>query len=341
MAALPAGGLVRRLVCAASLLALAGCATEQIQVERPRDTIVARTDDFVLVRASATDTVQSLAKTYLNDESLAPAVAAASRVETPTPGQIMVIPLKAGTQWAIDPEGYQVVPILCYHQFGAGSRARNKMEVSQNAFEQQMAYLKENGYQVVPLADMDDFLNGRKALPPKAVVITIDDGYRSSYEVAYPILRKYGFPATIYVYSDFTGTGMALTWDQMKEMRDSGIIDIQSHSKSHTSMSLLPNESAGAAYKERVAREVSVPEATIEGKLGEKVRHFAYPYGDTSPTVLSILAERGYVTAATVQRGANPVFADPLLLRRDMVYSDDTLADFKKYVTVRVTLDLR
>lgn len=341
MAASPAAGVMRRVVCAASLLALAGCATEQIQVERPRDTIVARTDEFVLVRAGATDTLQSLAKTYLNDERLAPVVAAASRVEKPSAGQIMVIPLKAGTQWAIDPDGYQVVPILCYHQFGTGSRARNRMEVSQNAFEQQMAYLKENGYQVVRLADMEDFLNGRKALPPKAVVITIDDGYRSSYEVAYPILRKYGFPATIYVYSDFTGTGMALSWDQMKEMRDGGLIDIQSHSKSHTSMSLLPNETTGTAYKERVTREVSVPEATIEGKLGAKVRHFAYPYGDTSPTVLSILAERGYVTAATVQRGANPVFADPLLLRRDMIYSDHTLTDFKKYLTVRVNLDLR
>jgi peptidoglycan/xylan/chitin deacetylase (PgdA/CDA1 family) len=337
-----AGCMLRRWLCLAALgAALAGCATQQVQVEAPRDTVVARTDDFILVRAGETDTPESLAAAYLGDAARAPAIVEANGARTFAAGQVVVIPLRAGKAWRVDPDGYQVVPILCYHQFGRGNRARNKMEVSQAAFEQQMAFLKDNGYSVVGLDDLQAFLSGDRPLPEKAVVITIDDGYRSVYEVAFPILRKYGFKATVYAYSDFTGGGMALTWEQMREMLDSGLIDVQSHSKSHTSMSLNPGESVNAAYRERVAREISVPEAALADRLGRPIRHFAYPYGDTSPTVLSLLEERGYLTAVTVQRGGNPSFADPLLLRRDMIYSDHTLADFKKFVGVRVDLDLR
>ncbi|MEN3975921.1 polysaccharide deacetylase family protein [Emcibacter sp. SYSU 3D8] len=334
--------ILTRLISVAAFAAiLAGCATEQVRIEAPRDKVVARSDDFMLVRAGGGDTLRTLAKTYLNDEDKSGAIAEVNETQSLTPGQIVIIPLRAGKAWTVDADGYQVVPILCYHQFGAGKRARNKMEVSENAFEQQMAYLKDNGYSVINLADLHAFLNGDKALAEKSVVITIDDGYRSTYDVAFPILKKYGFPATVYVYSDFIGAGMSLTWAQMNEMEASGLIDIESHSKTHTSMALLPNEANGAAYGDRVAQEIVVPDGVLSAKLGKPITHFAYPYGDTSPTALSILKERGYATATTVQRGGNPSFADPLILRRDMVYSDDKLSDFKKYVAVRVDMKLR
>jgi peptidoglycan/xylan/chitin deacetylase (PgdA/CDA1 family) len=333
---------IRRLACAAALaVAVAGCAKEQVRVEAPRDAVVARADDFMLVRAGSQDTLRTLAKTYLNDEARYEAIAEANGTQTVTPGQVVVIPLRTGKAWTVDAGGYQVVPILCYHQFGAGSRARNKMEVSQAAFEQQMGWLKANGYSVVSLADLHGFLAGTKTLPEKAVVITIDDGYRSAYDIAFPILKKYGFPATIYVYSDFVNSGMALTWAQLNEMEASGLVDVESHSKTHTSMALLPGEQNGAGYKERITKEVVTPDGVLSSKLGKPIKHFAYPYGDTSPTAISILEDRGYRTAATVQRGGNPSFADPLILRRDMVYSDDKLSDFQKYVAVRVDMKLR
>lgn len=322
-------------------LAFAGCATQQVQVEAPRDPVVARTDDFVLVRAAAADTFASLAKTYLNDESLGPRIAKANDVAQPSPGRILVVPLKAEKHWQVDADGYQVVPILCYHQFGPGKRTRNKMEVSQDAFESQMAFLKTNGYSVITLGQLSRYLAGEGTLPAKSVVITIDDGYRSAYDIAYPILKKYGFHATVYTYTDFIGGGLALTWAEMKEMLDSGLIAVESHSKTHTSMSLNPGEVDGPSYAERVRTEITVPEGIIESKLGNNVRDFAYPYGDMSPTVISILKDRGYRTGTTVQRGGNPAFADPLVLRRDMVYSDDSMADFQKYLAVRESVDLR
>jgi peptidoglycan/xylan/chitin deacetylase (PgdA/CDA1 family) len=329
------------LPCLVAALLLGGCATQQVQVETKRETIVAKTDDFMLVRTAQGDTLDSLAETYLQNGALAPRIAEANGIEQLTPGKIVVVPLKTAKRWPVDEDGYQVVPILCYHQFGPGNRARNKMEVSAANFDRQMAYLRDNGYSVITLADLHAYLAGEKMLPPKAVVITIDDGYRSVYDVAFPILKKYGFKATLYTYTDFIGGGMALTWEQMREMEASGYIAVESHSKTHTSMSLNPGESQGVAYHARVQKEVVTPEGVIGEKLGKKVQDFAYPYGDTSPTVLSIMEERGYRTAATVQRGGNPSFADPLVLRRDMVYSDDSMAQFEKYLTVREQIDLR
>ena len=85
-------------------------------------------------------------------------------------------------------------------------------------FSEQMRYLKENHYHVISMADLADFLAYRRALPAKAVVINLDDGYRSSYEIAYPILKAYGFTATLFIYTDFIGASAnSLTWDQLQE----------------------------------------------------------------------------------------------------------------------------
>jgi len=72
-----------------------------------------------------------------------------------------------------------------------------------SVFDQQMRYLKDNHYRVISLNELLDFLNYRHAIPKRSVLITIDDGYRSAYDIAYPILKKYGFKATLFIYTDF------------------------------------------------------------------------------------------------------------------------------------------
>ena len=130
-----------------------------------------------------------------------------------------------------------------------------------------MEYLAQNGYRVIPLAQLARFLEGKEPLPKKTVVITIDDGYRATYQIAYPILKKYGFPATVYLYSDFVGASDALTWPQMQEMVRSGLIEIQPHSKTHANLTVrLPGESE-AKYAERMRREVDAPIAAISERL--------------------------------------------------------------------------
>jgi peptidoglycan/xylan/chitin deacetylase (PgdA/CDA1 family) len=129
-----------------------------------------------------------------------------------------------------------------------------------------MQYLAKNGYHVLPMSRIEEFLAGRAPLPRKSVIITIDDGYRSTFDVAFPILRQHGFPATVFLYSDFVGAPDALTWAQMKEMTASGLIDVEPHSKTHANLTLrLADESD--ARRERVRREVDTPIALIKDRL--------------------------------------------------------------------------
>jgi len=82
--------------------------------------------------------------------------------------------------------------------------------------------LKNNDYHIITLADLQGFLSASKPIPPRSVVITVDDGFRSGYDIAYPILKSYGFRATFVIYTDFVGGSRSLTWAAIKEMGESG-----------------------------------------------------------------------------------------------------------------------
>ena len=185
------------------------------------------------------------------------------------------------------------------------------------AFAAQMQFLAKNGYHVLPLARIDEFLAGRTPLPKKSVVITIDDGYRSTFDIAFPILKQHGFPATVFLYSDFVGAGDALTWAQMKEMAASGLVDIQPHSKTHANLTLRLADETDARYRERVRREVDTPIALIKERLSLPSTSFAYPYGDVNEIVVDLLARQGTQMGVTVTPGGNGFFAYPYMLRRN------------------------
>jgi peptidoglycan/xylan/chitin deacetylase (PgdA/CDA1 family) len=235
---------------------------------------------------------------------------------------IVVIPLRIRNALGVYASGYQTIPILCYHRFGPRA---TKLNVAPAAFEAQMEYLARNGYTVITLKRLARFLEGTEPLPAKTVAITIDDGYRSTYEIAYPILRKFGFPATVFLYTDFVGASDAMTWPQMKEMEASGLIDIQPHSKSHANLALrLPGETE-AKYKERIKREVDMPVAVLRDRLGDGSFTYAYPYGDVNEWVVDLLTSQKVTLGVTVTPGGNGFFAYPFMLRRSMVFGDQDL----------------
>lgn len=309
------------------------------RIEEP--VILSRTDEFVIVRARTGDTYASLAQRYLQDASLADFVADANGAGPPTPGRVVIVPLKALNASGVFADGYQTVPILCYHQFTNG-RSTDLMVMPRESFIAQMEYLKNNNYNVITLADLEGFLKASRPIPPRSVVITIDDGFRSAYDIAYPILKSYGFRATFFLYTDFLGGGRSLTWAAINEMRASGMIDIQSHSKSHTSFTLADGETEQSpAYGARLRTEIDPSQAMLERQLGSSVNKLAYPYGDTSPLAVQLLNERKYTLAVTVERGGNASFSHPLLLRRDMVFGDATMADFQRYLRVYTRADLK
>lgn len=298
---------------------------------------IARNSDFVIVRMQPGQTVEDIAQRYLGASNQAWQLyelnGYGSRNRTMVAaGELLAVPVKPVNQPGVFRDGYRAIPILCYHQFSPGATARNQLAVSAQAFEDQLAYLANNGFQVIALTELDAILSRKQPVPDKTVVLTIDDGYRSIYTIAYPLLRKYNFPATVFLYTDFVGGTAALSWQQLKEMQDSGLIDVQSHTKSHASLAITQQDANQRAYQARVHSEISDAERALEQHLGAKPRYLSYPYGDTSDYTASALKQSGYALAVTVERGPNPAFSDPYRLRRTMIFNNHDLDDFKQFV---------
>lgn len=315
--------------------ALAACVTAVPPPPTPSPTAELRRDlDYAVLRADIGDSHASLAARYFGDPGQAWRIAALN--PEIQPGQLVAVPLKPANPLGIDSSGYQTIPILCYHRFG---NTRSKLVVSGADFEAQMAYLAHNGYRVVRLQELVGFLQGRSPLPRKSVVLSIDDGYRSSYQIAFPILKKYGFPATVFLYTDFVGAGDALNWAQMQEMSASGLISIQPHSKTHGLLAPRPPQETEAQYRERLRREIEVPVSLLRAQLPEPITSFALPYGATSETVSALIAAQGIPLALTVTPGGNAFFAYPYMLRRDMVFGDEGLNAFAAMLRTDHALD--
>ena len=306
--------------------------------QAPADHVIARNNRFVIYVPAANETFTSIAGRILDDPARAWVIADFNDISEPKAGQPLVVPLQSSNPTGVFPNGYQTVPILCYHRFGSDE---GKMVVSPKAFAQQMEFLKQNGFRPVRLTDLSGFLQGKRALPKRAVVITMDDGYASMYQHAYPVLKQYAFPTTVFVYTDFIGAKDALTWGQMQEMVASGLVDVQAHSKTHSSLAVrLPGES-DARYRQRMDTETATPREVLQHKLHVQISSFAYPYGDTNNIVMEQLVRADYKMALTVDPGGNAFFTPSLLLRRTMILGDQDLDSFKARLQVFTTVDLR
>ncbi|WP_137939540.1 polysaccharide deacetylase family protein [Chitinivorax sp. B] len=295
--------------------------------------LIGRDADFAVVLPSEGDSLASLARDYLGDAELASRISEFNRTQQATPGKVLVIPLNAPPPSGLYSHGYQTIPILCYHRFGDH---RGKLTVSRSAFASQMAYLADNGFKVMPLSALIPFLRGHASLPPKTVILTMDDGYRSVYDIAYPVLKQHGFPATVFLYSDFVGATDALSWAQMQAMEASGLIDVQPHSKSHGNLAVLQSGERQLQYQARLEQEVTTPITVLRSQLGVNSYSYAFPYGDTNEHVTSLLTKHGVEMGLTVTPGGNGFFAYPHMLKRTMIFGDDDLATFKAKLLVFV-----
>ena len=294
--------------------------------------LLAQNDRVVIVLATAGDTYASLAERYLGSPGYAWLIAQENGKLAVNQGDVVVIRRHFVNAAGLSDDTLQTVPILTYHNFG---HRNHPLTLAPEQFRRQLEYLKANGYQVVSLADVPAFLAGRQPLPPRAVVLTIDDGYRSTYELAYPLLAEFGFTATLFVYSDYINNG-GVTWAQLKEMDDSGVIDVQPHSKTHRNLNQLPVDD-GVAFLDGIRREVAGPKQKLE-RREFTVFSYAFPFGATNGAVNAALRSHGYQLGLTVDRGANRFYADPYLLRRTMIYRGDSLETFAQALAVTAPL---
>ncbi|MDO8638046.1 MAG: polysaccharide deacetylase family protein [Candidatus Daviesbacteria bacterium] len=185
------------------------------------------------------------------------------------------------------------VPILFYHYIGNNPNpadlVRNNLSVSPDKFDEQMRYLKENGYNSISLDTLYPSLRGQTTLPSKPVVLTFDDGYIDFYTNAYPILLKYGLHATVFIPTNLMNQGYYLSWNQIREMSGSGLIHFGAHGLNHWHLTSLPSLLAES--------EIVQSKKILQDILGIPINFIAYPYGSVNENVINITKKAGYMGA--------------------------------------------
>ena len=210
------------------------------------------------------------------------------------------------------------VPILVYHRFGPA--AADSMTVTTTVFESQLKYLKENGYTVIPLRQLVDYhLGKRQALPPRSLVITVDDGHQSVYTDMLPLLRKYHLPITLFLYpSAISNASYAMTWNQLREIKTMGLVDLQSHTYWHPNFKKDKERLKPGDYENFVGMQFKKSKEKLEKELDMKVDMLAWPFGIYDDELIHKAVKAGYVAAFTIKRnhtnGSNNVMALPRYL---------------------------
>ncbi|MBN2516428.1 MAG: polysaccharide deacetylase family protein [Deltaproteobacteria bacterium] len=331
-------------IIAGTGLLLCSC-TSTIDVSRIKDDVTRilekklyRSEDYVIYKLPDEATPSELAEKFLGDKNKSWVIKEANPGIPFSKGRSIVIPLKDKNKGGIYEDGFQTIPILTYHRFS--DKCNSPLCMPANVFEKQMKYLKEKDYHVVTPEELLAFLEYRQGLPRKSVLISMDDGYRSVYSIAYPILKKYGFTATIFIYTSFVGvSGMAVTWDQLKKLKEEGFT-IGSHTVFHTDLTKKKEGETENEFLARVKRELFDSKKIIDKKLGQDTFIFAYPFGHYDQPTIRLAREAGYKIAMSVNRGGNPFFANPLSLKRDQVLKRD-LSIFKSRLITFNKLSLK
>jgi peptidoglycan/xylan/chitin deacetylase (PgdA/CDA1 family)/nucleoid-associated protein YgaU len=285
---------------------------------------------FIVTIAKAGDTLEALATRHLGDPKKKWMIEDFTGARMFSEGQEVVIPKHDWNPVGVFPWGYQLVPVLVYHNISAQEKGR--LSIAVRNFEAQMRQLHDEGFQTVSRADFLAFTAGRRQLPRRSVLLTFDDGYKSFIQYARPTLKDYGFGATLFVYSDFIGAGSGLSWQDLRALSEQGY-DVQAHSKSHANLRRKDGESE-AAYAKRIEAELGYPLTLFKKYLGRSSESLAYPYGEVDDELLGYIAKYGYTAAFTVRRQSNAAFVSPLKISRSQIYAEMTAQDFAKNLAV-------
>jgi len=217
------------------------------------------------------------------------------------------------------------IPILTYHNFTKDEGSSYKINIED--FEEQMNYLFTHNYSVISLSELLERLRAGQ-LPPKPVAITIDDGFKSTYTLAYPLLKKYNFPATLFLYTNFIEKNhYSLTWEEIREMTKNNI-EIGSHTLSHCNLLHHKENESYDTYLSRIKKEIFLSKEILESKIGNKVKFFAYPYGVYSPIIKSLVIQAGYEGILNANRMNNTLSTNPWSLNRQIIYGNNSFISF-------------
>ncbi len=215
--------------------------------------------------------------------------------------------------WPIWAAGGEGANVFVYHRFGEANLPSTN--ISLEAFEGQLETLRRGSYSVLRLGEVVGRLEAKAPLPERCAVITVDDAYESFLTGAMPLLRRFGYPATLFVATDFVGHPGYLDWDQLQQLVAEGI-EIGNHSASHEH---LVNRHPGEAeheWRKRVRKDLETAQEAFRQRLEIRPALLAYPYGEYSPELISIVREVGFAGAVGQQSGVMAAGADLFALPR-------------------------
>lgn len=187
--------------------------------------------------------------------------------------------------------GYCIsVPVLLYHhirpQAEAVLKGQSFLNVDPGFFDLQMKYLTEHGYNTINAPTLINALLSHAPLPPKSILITIDDGYKDTFVYAFPILQKYHITANFMIATRLLGGSDSMAWDDINQLKQSGLAYFVDHTWSHYAVS------HGASDK--IKYEILTGKQQLEQNTGQTVNVFAYPYGSFNNNAISVLQNNGF-----------------------------------------------
>jgi peptidoglycan/xylan/chitin deacetylase (PgdA/CDA1 family) len=211
--------------------------------------------------------------------------------------------------------------ILVYHRFGP--IVADSMTVRTATFRWQLEYLREHGYQVIPLRSWIAWRRHLGPPPPaRSVVITADDGHRSVFTDMLPVVREFGIPVTLFIYpSAISNASYAMTWDQLRALTATGLFDVQSHSYWHPNFATEKKRLPPAEYRAFAITQLTRSKAVLDQRLGVNVDVIAWPFGVYDEELLQVGVDAGYLAGVTLDRrvatDSDPIMALPRFLITD------------------------
>jgi peptidoglycan/xylan/chitin deacetylase (PgdA/CDA1 family) len=212
------------------------------------------------------------------------------------------------------------VPILLYHHI---ADHQGRWYVSPQKLEAELRYLSGNGYHTLSMAAYLDAETHDVPLPEKSVVLTFDDGYRDNYDIAFPLLKKYGMTGTFFIVTGLVGYPAYMTWDQIAEMQRAGM-EIGAHTVHHPFLTRL---STPAAFL-----EIFLSRLALAQHLHTPINVFAYPYNDHNPRIVMLARLAGFEGAVTVAQHKGDIAGDPFEIPRITVLSGEHLKVFEQVI---------
>lgn len=222
------------------------------------------------------------------------------------------------------------VPILAYHNFDPS--IPGSMTISTAKFEEQLIWLRDNDYTVIPLQELVSYLTGKiSTLPAKSVVITADDGNKSVYTYMLPLARKYNIPVTLFIYPSAISNPKSpnsLTWDQLRELQRTGLFDIQGHTYWHPNFKQERRRLSSAEYQKLVNSQLATSKKILEDKLDTKVTLLAWPFGIYDEYLKKQASDTGYIMAFSIDARPADRSENMMSQPRYMIVAGQTMKTF-------------